>query len=169
MGIQRLLDLDESWSGRMQIANQPGLLRRLAVLFAHSGDSWFILLALGALWFVDPFWKERAIALAIGVGVTALVVAVIKLIVRRQRPTGEWGSIYRKTDPHSFPSGHAARAMMLATLVAFIGPAWLAAILLVWAPLVCLARVAMGVHYLSDILAGMLLGTVIGLTLIWLL
>jgi membrane-associated phospholipid phosphatase len=38
--------------------------------------------------------------------------------------------------------------MMLAVLALGIGPVWLGALLLVWAPLVALARVAMGVHYL---------------------
>jgi undecaprenyl-diphosphatase len=52
---------------------------------------------------------------------------------------------------------------MLAVLFFFLGPAWLAGILLIWAPLVSLARVAMGVHFLSDVLAGALLGVVIGL------
>jgi undecaprenyl-diphosphatase len=87
----------------------------------------------------------------------------IKLLVRRRRPEGEWGAIYRRTDPHSFPSGHAARAGLLATLIAGWGPAWLAPILLVWAPLVILARVAMGLHYLSDVLAGAALGVLVGI------
>jgi membrane-associated phospholipid phosphatase len=51
---------------------------------------------------------------------------------------------------------------MLAVVALGIGPAWFAALLVVWAPLVCLARVAMGLHYLSDILAGMLLGVLLG-------
>jgi undecaprenyl-diphosphatase len=34
--------------------------------------------------------------------------------------------------------------------------------MLVWAPLVGLARTLMGVHYPSDILAGMVLGTIMG-------
>ena len=55
--------------------------------------------------------------------------------------------IYRKTDPHSFPSGHAARAFMIAVLATGLGPGWLAVVLWVWAPLVSVARVAMGVHY----------------------
>jgi undecaprenyl-diphosphatase len=92
---------------------------------------------------------------------------VIKFTIRRQRPEGEWGAIYRSTDPHSFPSGHAARAVMLAVVAMGTGPAWFAALLVVWAPLVCLARVAMGVHYLSDILAGMLLGLVLGGITLW--
>jgi undecaprenyl-diphosphatase len=47
-------------------------------------------------------------------------------------------------------------------LVVALGPAWLALLLLLWAPLVSLARVAMGVHYLSDVVAGALLGTALG-------
>ena len=72
------------------------------------------------------------------------------------------GRLYRSTDPHSFPSGHAARAVLIAVLGAGLGPTWLAVLLCVWAPLVALARVAMGVHYLSDILAGFLLGLAAG-------
>ena len=85
----------------------------------------------------------------------------IKFTVRRSRPEGEWGSIYRSTDPHSFPSGHAARAAMLAVLALGLGPVWFAVVLLIWAPLVALARVAMGLHYLLDALAGVLIGVVI--------
>jgi len=87
----------------------------------------------------------------------------IKFVVRRRRPEGEWGGIYRATDPHSFPSGHAARAFLIAVLVIGLGPAWLAVTLCIWAPLVSLARVAMGVHYVSDVVAGALLGIAGGL------
>jgi undecaprenyl-diphosphatase len=87
---------------------------------------------------------------------------LVKFSVRRRRPEGEWGAIYRKTDPHSFPSGHAARAAMLAMLAAGLGPSWFSLLLALWAPLVILARVAMGVHYLSDVLAGALFGLLLG-------
>ena len=68
----------------------------------------------------------------------------------------------RNTDPHSFFSGHAARAILLAVLAAAWGPPWLAISLVVWAPLVGLSRVAMGLHYLSDVLAGAALGLIAG-------
>ena len=93
---------------------------------------------------------------------TALVVFLVKFTVKRKRPEGEWGKFYRSTDPHSFPSGHAVRAVMLAVVVLGLGPLWLGLILLVWAPLVGIARVAMGVHYFSDVLVGMVLGLVMG-------
>jgi membrane-associated phospholipid phosphatase len=82
-----------------------------------------------------------------------------QLLVRRQRPQGEWGSIYRNTDPHSFPSGHAARATLLTILIFVLGPSWLILPMAIWAPLVALARVSMGLHYISDIIAGGILGS----------
>ena len=52
---------------------------------------------------------------------------------------------------------------MIAVVAAGLGPAWIAVILWIWAPLVSLARVAMGVHYVSDIVAGFLVGILMGL------
>ena len=160
----RWLEVDARLSNKMRVAERPGLLRRLSILLAHSGDSWFWLLGLGLLWVAGgEYWKWRAATLAMGVVLTALIVLTTKFLVRRQRPAGKWGGIYRAIDPHSFPSGHAARAIMLAVLAIFIGPPWLAIVLILWAPLVSLARVAMGLHYFSDVLAGILFGLVIGL------
>lgn len=161
--IQRILELDEGWSHRLRIAEKPGWLRTAAALLAHSGDSWFWLLGLIVAWLLgDNALKATALVLAVGILVTALLVLTVKFSIRRQRPEGEWGGMYRRTDPHSFPSGHAARAFMLAVLAFGLGPLWFGLLLLVWAPLVSLARVAMGVHYLSDVLVGMLVGLVMG-------
>lgn len=162
--MDRLLAIDARWSQRIRVAEKPGPLRTLAAFLAHSGDSWFWLLGVVLLYALgDEFWRWRASVLGTGILVTAIVVLIIKFTVRRRRPEGEWGGFYRKSDPHSFPSGHAVRAVMLAVVAIGIGPGWLALLLAIWAPLVALARAAMGVHYLSDVLAGMLLGVVMGL------
>jgi undecaprenyl-diphosphatase len=163
MMIRNLLALDARWSARLRVAERPGTLRTLAVILAHSGDSWFWGAGLALLWLLGPTdWRPRAVTLVLSIAILAGMVFAIKLLVRRQRPAGEWGEIYRSTDPHSFPSGHAARAVMLAIVLWALGPAWLAWIVLLWAPLVALARVAMGVHYLSDIAAGLILGALVG-------
>jgi undecaprenyl-diphosphatase len=162
-----LMELDARISKRMRIAEQPGLLRTMAVILAHSGDSWFWLAGLGLVWwFGTDYWKKLALTLIISTLLTAGVVFLVKFIVRRRRPEGEWGKFYRSTDPHSFPSGHAVRSVMLAVVMLGLGPMWLGLPLLVWAPLVGLARVAMGVHYLSDVLAGMVLGSLIGVVIL---
>ena len=162
-----MIELDARISERMRIAEQPGLLRTVAVILAHSGDSWFWLAGLGLVWWLGAeYWKQLALTLILAILLTVGVVFLIKFAVRRRRPEGEWGKFYRSTDPHSFPSGHAVRAVMLAVVTLGHGPLWLGLILLVWAPLVGLARVAMGVHYLSDVLAGMLFGLLIGVVVV---
>lgn len=107
-------------------------------------------------------WRLWALQTAGVIVAVAVLVLAIKFSVRRRRPEGNWGSIYRRTDPHSFPSGHAVRSMLLAVLCLGWGPGWLAGAALLWGPLVVLARVAMGVHYLSDVLAGAVLGILLG-------
>ena len=164
MNLRSILEFDARLSDRLRVAEQPGLLRTLAVFFAHSGDSWFWGLGLLLLWRLgDSFWKQWALVLFAGIAALAVIVMSIKFTVRRRRPEGEWGGIYRNTDPHSFPSGHAARAFLIAVLALGLGPAWLATLLCIWAPLVCLARVSMGVHYVSDVIAGAILGIIVGL------
>jgi len=164
MNFRTLVHWDARLSDQMRVAEKPGALRILAILFAHSGDSWLWAPAMILLWFLGgSFSKEWAVVQFTGISVLAAMVMGIKFLVRRRRPEGEWGSIYRNTDPHSFPSGHAARSFLIAVLASGLGPAWLAVILWVWAPLVALARVAMGVHYLSDIAAGAALGIVFAL------
>ena len=158
------LDWDARLTARLRVAEKPGIRRRLAIIFGHSGDSWFWLLGLLlVVWLGDETWRRLAIVLIAGILLTAVIVLLIKFTVRRQRPEGEWGQIYRRTDPHSFPSGHAVRALMLAIVGLALGPAWFGWLLIVWAPLVGLARVATGLHYVSDVVAGWILGLVMGL------
>jgi membrane-associated phospholipid phosphatase len=161
----RVLDQRLSWLSKS--ADRSPAFRRACAVLAHSCDSWFWLIGLGLLWWLgDSHWEVRALVMAGGILITAIVVLIIKFTVRRSRPDGEWGRIYRSTDPHSFPSGHAARAAMLAVLGIWLGPAWLSLALLIWAPLVGLARVILGVHYPSDVIAGWAFGALMGLVIL---
>src|ERR1041384_3492888 len=137
MNLRRTLELDARVSNQMRVAEKPGALRAIAVFFAHSGDSWFWWTALIILWFVsNSAWKRWEVVEFVGIGGLAALVMGIKFLVRRRRPEGEWGGIYRNTDPHSFPSGHAARAFLIAVVGSALAPLWLAILLWIWAPLV---------------------------------
>jgi len=161
--LKRILELDAHLTAQLRVAERPGILRTLASFFAHSGDSWFWWAGLLLMWWLgNPFWKEWALTILIAIVILAVIVLGIKFSIRRRRPEGEWGAMYRNTDPHSFPSGHAARAFLIAMLVSELGPAWLIPVIWVWALLVALARVMMGVHYVSDIAAGVILGLIAG-------
>ncbi len=56
---------------------------------------------------------------------------------------------------------------MIAVLGILLGPAWLGWMLMIWAPMVMVARVAMGLHYVSDVAAGALLGIGMGAIIWW--
>jgi undecaprenyl-diphosphatase len=163
--LEQIKQWDNIGSARLRTTTQPGWWHNSASVFAHSGDSWFWLPGLAIVAILgDARWRYFALLLIGAILATAGVVFILKFSIRRQRPASEWGSFYRKTDPHSFPSGHAARAFVLATLGMIFAPlAWLGPVLVIWAVLVSLARVSLGVHYLSDILAGAVLGVCIGI------
>ncbi len=163
MPLQKLKDLDARYSARLQVKAASSFLRPVFIFFAHSGDSWFWLIALVLIWiFGNQAWRSRSAFLIIGLVILAVLVLIIKFSIKRPRPQGEWGGIYRTTDPHSFPSGHAARSAALAVMALGIGPAWFAITLCIWAPLVGISRVILGVHYLSDVIIGWIVGIVVG-------
>ena len=161
---RQLLKLDAKYSKALRIHEDHKFIALILKIFAHSGDSWFWLAGLLITWFISQGpWRDRALFLAAGLAVMAVAVILLKFTIRRPRPEGEWGQVYRITDPHSFPSGHAARSTALAVMAIALGPPWFAIALVLWAPWVGLARVALGVHYLSDVVAGWLIGAVMGL------
>jgi undecaprenyl-diphosphatase len=175
--LQKLNQFDLNLTGRLRLNSTGHSWWTLAVILAHSGDSWLWATGVGLVWlyrFVSPglpgilgapVVHRFSAILEISIILQALTVYVLKTLIRRERPQGEWGGIYRLIDPHSFPSGHATRAVMLAVLALSLGPAWFGWLLAAWAPLVCIARVMTGVHYLSDILGGIALGLLMGVLL----
>lgn len=154
--------LDRALAGRLRRRCRP---RWLFAALARSGDSYVFFLLAAAVWQwgdkFNPAVPSLAVFVLLAILFTAFIVLFIKWVVQRERPAGDWGGIYRSHDPYSFPSGHASRAGLLAVL-SLGGPLWLALPVCCWALLVSLARIVMGVHYPSDVLAGFLLGMVLG-------
>jgi undecaprenyl-diphosphatase len=160
---------DNHVSLRLQEAARNCWVRSILAVVAHSADSVVVVPCLFVLWWLHGFSRQSlVIPVALGFAVSVLATSVVKFSVRRRRPIGQWGAFYRKTDPHSFPSGHASRTITM-TIVVFAGSYPLIGVaLLLWSIVVGLSRIILGVHYLYDVLAGYLLGVVIGAGL-WLL
>jgi undecaprenyl-diphosphatase len=154
---------DASFSLRLQEIARGSWARRILAVVAHSADSVAVVPFLFVLWWLDDFARQSfVIPVAVGFAVSVVATSIVKFSVRRRRPVGNWGAFYRKTDPHSFPSGHASRTITM-TIVVFAGPYPLIGVaLLVWSLMVGMSRIMLGVHYLYDVLAGYLLGMGIG-------
>lgn len=157
--LKKVIQWDINISEKLRLNEDQKVLRSIAAFLAHSGDSWYIELLLFVVWlFSRGTLRTFSAYLAGSVVIQALFVIAVKFLIKRQRPEGAWGNIYRNTDPHSFPSGHAARMVMLSALAFGFGFFILGWIMVFWAIAVSFARVAMGVHYLIDIFVGWLIG-----------
>ena len=168
MTFDQLLEKDARYSEKARIPDEKVWIKRIAAILAHSGDSWFWGVALVLLWFFGPSeWRPRIALLFLGIFFTAVCVLVLKFSIKRPRPEGEWGQIYRSSDPHSFPSGHAARATMLTMIMLLSGLWWIGLVMVVWTMLVDISRVGLGVHYFSDIAVGTVIGVFMGVLAVY--
>lgn len=163
MTLKDIQKLDAVTSERLRIRDGSRAWRALAAITAHSGDLWVLLPLLGLLWLLEKgAWRRFALVQAAFIFVTAAAVFLVKYSIRRRRPEGEFGSFYRLLDPHSFPSGHAARAAGVAILAAPAVPGWAIPLLAFWILGIGISRVALRLHYVLDVLAGYGLGAAIG-------
>ena len=158
-----MLDSADLWLLRVMYAGGAGQVWLGVVLLVTFLGSGWMLVGLLPLFFT----KRRAPAaiLLVTLAVTSGVVATAKMFAGRVRPCHALAWMHAlpielPTDP-SFPSGHAAGSFAFATFILTrhrrAGLA-LAAL----ATLVALSRVALGVHYPSDVAAGALLGAALG-------
>ncbi|MFQ3676010.1 MAG: phosphatase PAP2 family protein [Endomicrobiia bacterium] len=85
----------------------------------------------------------------------------MKYLINRERPFikyPELQNITRVSSP-SFPSGHTSTAFALATSLSLAFPKWYVIVpSFLWAGLVAYSRLHLGVHYPSDIIAGIIVG-----------
>ena len=109
---------------------------------------------------------DQVPVLAVTLGLESLVVNQgLKRLFRRPRPTTEGDPRYpvRRPLTSSFPSGHASAAAFTATLLTRWDGARTAPLWWTLASAVGLSRAYVRIHHASDVVAGMVTGTALGL------
>ncbi|RUO26154.1 phosphatase PAP2 family protein [Aliidiomarina minuta] len=134
----------------------------LALWVSRSGDGPYYVLVLAIIVTLavegSVTFMQRTL---IGFAIELPLFWWLKNTLRRARPAMDRISFrpaIKPADRFSFPSGHATAAFLFAGLAAASFPAW-ALLYYMWAGLVALARVSLGVHFPSDIIAGAVLGS----------
>jgi len=160
-------DLDRRWSARLCLKNLPASPREAlpwqypVVLCARLADGpvWVAIGAAAMIW-GTPSLRGTTIRVILAVIFTAIVVGAIKFSVRRQRPRGAESALWStmpRYDRYSFPSGHAARVACIATIASAADSRLVLAGVLLTLVVAC-ARVVMGIHYLFDVVCGVIWG-----------
>jgi undecaprenyl-diphosphatase len=120
----------------------------------------------------DKLRKEKSTGILLGVAAADLVNWGFKLTFHRPRPYVTWpGDVYPwgSGSSYSMPSGHTAEAFGLAAALSFSYPKWYVAVpAYLWAGSIGWSRMALGVHYPSDVLVGALVGTASGIGMYYL-
>ena len=153
----------EVWVARRRSGPADSLAHLLSSA-ADRGKVWAAIAGVRVL--IDREHGRRAATralLTIGIQ-SALVEGLVKRATRRGRPGARVRLRFRARRPPStsFPSGHAASAAAGAILLTDGMPGWRAPLWLL-AAAVAWSRVQTGLHHLSDILAGLALGSAVGL------
>ena len=145
----------------------PKWIRLWAIAATRAGDGWlWYLIGLAVLLFGGDA-RLTAIATAgsaalVGIGLFKL----LKQLSGRRRPCEiephVWANLL-PPDQFSFPSGHTITAFAVAVSLSEFYPALLPA-LLFCALSIAISRILLGMHFLSDVLVGAVLGTGLALT-----
>ena len=151
------------WCGRCRY--RP-VLMRIIRLISHSGDGYLQIILPVSVFIVSPEQaKPFAWLVLLAFAIERPLYFLLKNTLKRRRPPDvfpDFTSIIRASDQFSFPSGHTMASFLLAgLLVSFYGTvAWP---IYIWACLVGVSRVFLGVHFPTDILAGATIGSFIAL------
>lgn len=159
--FEKILNADKIsylWCNRFQ--KHPGVINFFR-LVSKTGDGYlYVIFGIMAI-FLDAenglnFFFVGALAYALEVP----SFIILKHLFKRHRPFEVMTNAHYSltpSDKFSLPSGHSAAAFLMATLIAVFYPMFID-IVFVWAILVGISRVMLGVHYPTDIVAGALLG-----------
>ena len=131
-------------------------------------STWYLPLAVLCVGLLAADRKRGLVAIlaamvAVGAG-DALAHNVIKPLAGRARPCAALENVHLLvgcTSSFSFPSNHAVNSMALAGAIGWTFRPLMWGLIPVGV-LVCLSRVAVGVHYPSDVVAGGILGFIMG-------
>lgn len=131
---------------------------------SFTGDGYlYLLMALSLPW----LFPEQGTVFLLA-GLTAFVIELpvywsLKNSFKRRRPFNVvqvMAPVLKPSDEFSFPSGHTTAAFMVAGITSACFPP-AALLVYAWAALIGLSRVMLKVHFISDVLAGMILGSMI--------
>lgn len=142
------------------------------VAYVNAAELLFLGMLIAAFLLVGGHLRREArravVAAGVGAGVALALAQVISRLVDRPRPFVDHPGLVHLFAQHAadpgFPSDHTTAAFAIGVALLLRFRLW-GAIVLVLATVLAVGRVAMAVHYPTDVLGGAALGTLVALAL----
>jgi undecaprenyl-diphosphatase len=163
------VERDLHWAQRLHRVAQYQTPVKALVVVSKLGDGlfWYVLIAALAL-LGGTHGRDVAAQMALAGLLNLPLYFWLKHSIGRPRPFVACPDIracVRALDKFSFPSGHTLHAVAFAVVFSwhfpFVGAALAPLVLLI-----AVSRVALGLHYPSDVAAGALIGAVVGFSVV---
>jgi undecaprenyl-diphosphatase len=158
------LELDERLCICFNRAARHGTVRQIFRIVSRLGNGVFWYVLMGALLAIHGVAAVGVVLHMAAVGfMCTLLYKCLKAKTSRPRPYQVNQAITcnaRPLDPFSFPSGHTLHAVAFTTIASVYYPqlSWL---LIPLTLLIALSRMVLGLHYPSDVLAGIAIGAIV--------
>lgn len=157
-----IIRIDENILLWIQEYVRKDFLNPLVKLITCLGDAgWFWILITVILLFSKKYRKiglTSAAALLIGFLITNLLLKNMVMRIRPYEIVEGLSFIGKKPSDFSFPSGHSTCSMASSVVLFLYLPKKYGSAALVLGIFICLSRLYVGVHYPTDVLAGMAVG-----------
>jgi undecaprenyl-diphosphatase len=156
---------DHGLMRRVHCWRAPRWIRLWMICATRGGDGWlWYAMGLALLLFGGPERFAAVTAAGIAAAIGCVLFLFLKRTTGRRRPCAIEPHCWSKLlppDHFSFPSGHTITAFAVAVPLSQFYPS-LTAGLLFCAFSIAVSRILLGMHFLSDVLVGALMGTALG-------
>jgi len=142
-------------------------LTEIARGVTRAGNGWLYAVAAAFLLTAYLRYGRSVVAAAVSLAFAFVIYPPLKRFIARPRPCHADDRLVdamRPLDRYSFPSGHAMTAAAFGVPIAVAAPHPGMLIVMLACALVSWSRLALGHHYLSDVVAGTLLGATIAVS-----